>query len=215
MASGGPPPGPDGEAWRKAPRLRPPREEEKPDEVHIRGSPLGGNGRGLAPGAGGSGREAGPGGAGGPAGHRPVPPLPPLVCSFAGSGAGDTAALAAKAGRGAGGGSALLALAGGPGWAAPNAAITVDGVSCTLAEAITSANNDNAGGNGCTDGSGADTITLNTDVTLTATDNSTYDPTGLPVVTSAITIEGGGTRSAGGAWPTSASWREATAATSP
>ena len=44
---------------------------------------------------------------------------------------------------------------------------------------------------------GADTITLTTDVTLTAADNSTYGPTGLPVVTSPITIEGNSHRSAG------------------
>ncbi len=62
--------------------------------------------------------------------------------------------------------------------------IAVDaGGTCTLAEAITSANNDNAVGNGCVDGSGADTITLQTDVSLTAS---------LPDVTTTITIEGGG-----------------------
>ena len=33
------------------------------------------------------------------------------------------------------------------------ATITVDGTTCTLVEAITAANNDNAAGNGCTDGS--------------------------------------------------------------
>lgn len=63
------------------------------------------------------------------------------------------------------------------------AGITVDGSVCTLEEAITSANNDNAAGNGCVDGSGADTITLQADVTLT---------TQLPTISSAITIEGGG-----------------------
>jgi predicted outer membrane repeat protein len=61
--------------------------------------------------------------------------------------------------------------------------ITVDGTNCTLAEAITSANDDNAAGNGCVDGSGADTITLQTDVSLTAQ---------LPGVTSNITIAGDG-----------------------
>jgi putative cofactor-binding repeat protein len=64
------------------------------------------------------------------------------------------------------------------------ASITVDaGGTCTLAEAITSANNDTASGNGCVDGSGADTITLQADVTLAAD---------LPQITTAITIEGGG-----------------------
>ncbi|WP_417916934.1 choice-of-anchor Q domain-containing protein [Candidatus Electronema sp. JC] len=68
--------------------------------------------------------------------------------------------------------------------AAHSANITVDaGGNCTLAEAITSANNDSATGNGCVDGSGADTITLQTNVTLAAA---------LPDISSAITIEGGG-----------------------
>jgi hypothetical protein len=64
------------------------------------------------------------------------------------------------------------------------AAITVDaGGVCTLAEAITSANDDSAGLNGCVDGSGADTITLGADITLTDA---------LPTISSDITIEGGG-----------------------
>lgn len=67
--------------------------------------------------------------------------------------------------------------------AAHSASITVDESTCTLEEAITSANNDNADGNGCVDGSDADIITLATDVTLTAL---------LPEISSAITIEGGG-----------------------
>jgi len=62
------------------------------------------------------------------------------------------------------------------------AEITVDGSACTLGEAITSANNDSAGGNGCVDGSGEDTIILETDVTLAAA---------LPQISSTITIEGG------------------------
>src|SRR5262249_8419466 len=36
----------------------------------------------------------------------------------------------------------------------------------------------------------ADTITLTRDITLTAADNTTYGPTGLPVVSSAITLAG-------------------------
>ncbi len=75
---------------------------------------------------------------------------------------------------------------------APAAGITVDGTNCTLIEAIESANNDNAAGNGCTDGSGADTITLQSDVTLTAENNNTDGPNGLPSITSQITIEGAG-----------------------
>jgi hypothetical protein len=66
---------------------------------------------------------------------------------------------------------------------AHSADITVDaGGICTLAEAITAANNDNAAGNGCVDGSGADTIILSVDVILAAV---------LPEITSTITIEGG------------------------
>jgi hypothetical protein len=74
----------------------------------------------------------------------------------------------------------LLLLAGS---AAQAADITVDGTNCTLAEAIISANNDSASGNGCVDGSGADTITLQVDVTLAAA---------LPQISTVITIEGDG-----------------------
>jgi hypothetical protein len=59
--------------------------------------------------------------------------------------------------------------------------ITVDGTNCTLADAITAANTDASAGN-CPAGSGADTITLQADVTLAAA---------LPQISSAITIEGG------------------------
>ena len=67
------------------------------------------------------------------------------------------------------------------------ASITVDKSSdedpngtCTLADAITAANTDTAT-NGCTAGSGADTITLGVNITLKAP---------LPDITSEITIEG-------------------------
>jgi parallel beta-helix repeat protein len=74
----------------------------------------------------------------------------------------------------------LLALAGS---AAQAANITVDaGSTCTLADAITAANTDTATG-GCAVGAGADTIILQTDVTLAAA---------LPEITSAVIIEGGG-----------------------
>ena len=77
----------------------------------------------------------------------------------------------------------LLTTAVLPQWALA-ADITVDpGDNCTLEEAITSANNDTADGNGCLNGSGNDTITLMKDVTLTAA---------LPPITSVITIEGDG-----------------------
>lgn len=59
--------------------------------------------------------------------------------------------------------------------------ITVDETTCTLREAIDSANNDTADGSGCVDGSGDDTIILETDVILEAA---------LPEIISPITIEG-------------------------
>ncbi|NUM47143.1 MAG: hypothetical protein HUU38_20785 [Anaerolineales bacterium] len=63
------------------------------------------------------------------------------------------------------------------------AVITVDGVVCTLAEAINSANNDTAAGSGCADGNGEDVLDLQTDVILSAP---------LPAITSEITLEGHG-----------------------
>ena len=59
--------------------------------------------------------------------------------------------------------------------------ISVDGINCTLSDAITAANNDTVSG-GCSAGSGADTITLTADFTLNAT---------LPLIASDITFEGG------------------------
>ena len=53
---------------------------------------------------------------------------------------------------------------------------------CTLWDAITAANTDTAT-NGCPAGSGADTITLGVNITLTAS---------LPEITSEIIIEGAG-----------------------
>ena len=75
--------------------------------------------------------------------------------------------------------------------------ITVTG-GCSLIDAITAANNDTATG-GCTAGAGADTIMLDHDVTLTAVEEvwkevfDTYDfgASGLPVIRTPITIEGG------------------------
>ena len=62
------------------------------------------------------------------------------------------------------------------------ATINVDNSSCTLADAITSANNDTATG-GCTAGSGDDTIVLPNQSTITLT-------TPLPDITSTVTIQG-------------------------
>ena len=74
----------------------------------------------------------------------------------------------------------------------PAATITVGGP-CTLAAAIRAANTDTARG-GCPAGSGADTIVLPPGSTqlLTTVNNSTYGPTGLPVIPSVITIAGHG-----------------------
>src|SRR5437762_456005 len=82
----------------------------------------------------------------------------------------------------------LLALGQGPALAAT---IPVDGTTCTLIDAITAANTDAATG-GCVAGSGADTIVLqNSSVhTLTAVNNTYSGPTGMPVITTEITIEG-------------------------
>jgi hypothetical protein len=60
------------------------------------------------------------------------------------------------------------------------ATITVNGTTCTLANAITAANTDRATG-GCPAGSGADTLTLTADVTLSAA---------LPAIASNVTIHG-------------------------
>ena len=107
-----------------------------------------------------------------------------------------------RLGLGLAGAALLLALTGGPGL---GAAVTPVGIvvtnstsaiaasdGCSLPEAIINANNDDqSGSTDCATGySGLDTITLDTDVTLTDVNNSTYGHTGLPVVTSAITIEG-------------------------
>jgi hypothetical protein len=83
----------------------------------------------------------------------------------------------------------LLALGQRPGLAAM---IPVGGA-CTLVDAITAANTDTATG-GCPAGSGADTILLpaGSTQTLTEVNNSTYGPTGLPVISSVITIAGQG-----------------------
>ena len=70
------------------------------------------------------------------------------------------------------------------------ATITVSG-GCSLINAIRAANTDTATG-GCPKGNGADTIRLPAGSTqsLTTVNNSTFGPTGLPVISSVITIEG-------------------------
>lgn len=65
---------------------------------------------------------------------------------------------------------------------------------CSLREAIVNANNDAATHADCAAGSGADTINLPAAATFTITTSHAYNQgnTGLPQVTSAITIEGNG-----------------------
>jgi len=72
------------------------------------------------------------------------------------------------------------------------ATITVDEALCTLVDAITSANIDEATG-GCVAGdAGADTIELMADVLLTEFDNEEFGLTGLPVVRSEVRLKGNG-----------------------
>ena len=99
--------------------------------------------------------------------------------------------LAARMTKGAVAAAALsLTMAGG---AVEAATITVNPPSCSLIDAINSANTDSAAG-GCSAGSGADTIVLpaGSTTTLTVVDNDTYKDTGLPVVSSEVTIQGNG-----------------------
>jgi hypothetical protein len=75
---------------------------------------------------------------------------------------------------------------------APALAATINvGSGCSLVNAITAANTDNAIGL-CPAGSGADTIVLpvNSTHTLTQINNQFVGPSGLPVITSPITIAG-------------------------
>ena len=72
------------------------------------------------------------------------------------------------------------------------ATIVVSG-GCSLIDAITAANTDSSTG-GCSAGSGADRLVLNTDVNLTAVDNNVPDANGLPVITTEIVIAGSARR---------------------
>ena len=72
------------------------------------------------------------------------------------------------------------------------AVIPVD-ATCTLVDAIDAANNDDDAGGLCPPGgSGADTLRLTGDVTLTALHNTTRGANGLPIVVTDITIDGRG-----------------------
>lgn len=66
---------------------------------------------------------------------------------------------------------------------------------CSLAEAIVNANNGGATFGDCEAGSGDDTIVLSKGtLTLTAVDNDDFGETGLPVITTKITIQGNGAK---------------------
>jgi hypothetical protein len=93
----------------------------------------------------------------------------------------------------------LLALGQGVVTAATIGVTTIDpGIAsdgqCSLIEAIVNANNDAATFPDCAKGNGSDTIILpaNANVTLSAIDNNDLGATGLPVITSIVTIEGNG-----------------------
>ncbi|MGH8577610.1 MAG: choice-of-anchor Q domain-containing protein, partial [Gammaproteobacteria bacterium] len=76
----------------------------------------------------------------------------------------------------------------------PALAAQIDvGGGCTLVDAITAANRDTPTG-GCPAGGGADTLSLpaGSNQILTSVDNETYGPTGLPLITSAMVIDGNG-----------------------
>ena len=82
----------------------------------------------------------------------------------------------------------MLALGSEP---TPAAIIRVDGTNCTLIDAIIAANTDKKSG-GCPAGNAADTLELipNSTHSLTSVNTDFRGPTGLPIVTSEILIEG-------------------------
>ncbi|HEY1269319.1 MAG TPA: hypothetical protein VGH16_18825 [Candidatus Binatia bacterium] len=66
---------------------------------------------------------------------------------------------------------------------------------CSLAEAIVNANNGGSTFGDCEAGTGNDTIVLpKGTITITAEDNKDFGETGLPVITSTITIQGNGAK---------------------
>jgi len=74
-----------------------------------------------------------------------------------------------------------------------NGTVAADGV-CSINEAIINANNDAGTHTDCTAGSGADTIQLTADITLTAyyEDGASYGHTGTPAINSDIILDGMG-----------------------
>jgi hypothetical protein len=73
-----------------------------------------------------------------------------------------------------------------------HAATIIVGGPCTLVDAITAAETDAAVGN-CATGAGNDDIVLTTDIVLSLASGTTgFEPTGLPPITTSITIHGNG-----------------------
>lgn len=110
---------------------------------------------------------------------------------------GGGLALRHKLARSLAGAALLLALGQGAAMAATITVTTKDprvrpDGQCSLIEAIVNANNDAATHADCPAGSGADTIVLpaKARVRLRDVHDNTYGPTGLPLITSPITIEG-------------------------
>ena len=110
-------------------------------------------------------------------------------------------ALQRQLARSVAGAALLLALTHGVGQAATITVTTnipaINGADgkCSLIEAIENANAGAQPHVDCLAGSGSDTIVLpKTILALSAVDNSTYGATGLPVITSQITIEGNGAK---------------------
>jgi len=110
-------------------------------------------------------------------------------------------ALQQRLARSLAGAALLLALASGVATAATITVTTKDprvvpDGQCSLIEAIVNANADAAFFSDCPAGSGADTIVLpaKANVRLGDVYDNTYGPTGLPLITSPITIQGNGAR---------------------
>ncbi len=102
---------------------------------------------------------------------------------------------------GVAGAALLLALAATPSISTSSAHLVVndstgviaDNGLCSLSEAIINANHDDQSGSvDCAAGKGHDTIVLTTDISLNAIHNQTYSASGLPVISSGITIQGQG-----------------------
>ncbi|MEE8525997.1 MAG: right-handed parallel beta-helix repeat-containing protein [Thermoanaerobaculia bacterium] len=68
--------------------------------------------------------------------------------------------------------------------------VAMDSV-CSLREAIDNANDDAPTHVDCVAGSGADTVSLTADVTLTLVDDNLFEDLGLPVISTDVTIDGG------------------------